>query len=171
MMKKIAVLIALMLLSNVAMARMYQWVDPDTRTTQLSGKPPSWYRSGETGPRILVYEKGQITDDTGISLSVKESDRLRQEAMIDAEQDRVAAMEKLQQARQQKATLDFQKHEEEVHADVVPATTEPQANTDAVAAAPEDTGPAAEELRALIEQYEKTKTQNAKELLDTTAPK
>src|SRR5690554_7481361 len=48
-------------------SRMYQWIDPDTQTTQLSGKPPTWYRSAEGGPRVLVFEKGLMVDDTGRS--------------------------------------------------------------------------------------------------------
>jgi len=28
-------------------AQMYQWTDPESGTTQLSGKPPAWYRSVE----------------------------------------------------------------------------------------------------------------------------
>lgn len=158
-------LIVLMQLSSVAMARMYQWVDPDTGTTQLSGKPPSWYRSGEPGPRIIVYDNGRIVDDTGIRLATEANDRLRQEALISVELDQAAAMEKLQQARQQKATLDFQNRDEEP-LEVIPEVPQQQPATDETSPAAE-TGPTAEELRALIDQYEQTRTRNAKDLVET----
>jgi hypothetical protein len=60
---------------------MYQWVDPDNGTTQLSGKPPVWYRSGENGPRIFVFDKGRVIDDTAIEVSAAERNRLRQQAL------------------------------------------------------------------------------------------
>lgn len=46
-----------------AVARMYQWVDPVTHSVQLSGTPPAWYRADD-GPRVLVYERGRVIDDT-----------------------------------------------------------------------------------------------------------
>ncbi len=164
-MKQIILLTVLLYFSNVAAARMYQWVDPDTGTTQLSGKPPSWYRSEETGPRVIVYDNGRVVDDTGINLSAEKAERLRQEALISIELDRAAAMEKLQQARQQKATLDFQNRGEEL-IEVIPGVQEAQQVTDDTAP-PVETGPTAEELRALIDQYEQTKTRNAKKLVET----
>ncbi len=64
---------------------MYQWTDPDTGTTQLSGKPPAWYRSGKVGPRIFVFEKGQIVDDTDIVLSDEHQALMRERAYSEAE--------------------------------------------------------------------------------------
>jgi hypothetical protein len=167
-MKKILLFVLLMQSAQIAYARMYQWVDPDTGTTQLSGKPPSWYRSEETGPRIIVYENGRIIDDTGINLSDAESEKLRQDALISVEADRQAAMEKLQQARQQKATLEFQGQAIQP-VEVIPEPIAEQAEP-VEEQAPVDTGPTAEELRALIDQYEQMKTQNARELVETAAP-
>jgi len=167
MMKQILLLIVLLQFSNIALARMYQWVDPDTGTTQLSGKPPTWYRSEEVGPRVIVYENGRIVDDTGIRLSASESESLRQQALISVEMDRASAMEKLQQARQQKATLDFLKRGEEP-IEVVPETPVEQPVEETVQ--PVDSGPTAEELRALIDQYEQMKTEDARQLLETGVP-
>ena len=167
-MKKILLLAILLHLSPAALARMYQWTDPDTGTTQLSGKPPTWYRSEQSGPRIIVYEKGRVIDDTGIKLSPAENDELRQEALISIEQDRQAALEKLQQARQQKAALEFQHRGE--HTEVIPEAVVPSAPPRAEQTPPPDTGPTAEQLRALIDQYEQMKTQNARELVETTTP-
>lgn len=44
--------------------KMYQWVDPNTGTVQLAGKPPPWFRSATPGPRVRVYEHGKVIDDT-----------------------------------------------------------------------------------------------------------
>ena len=79
---------------------MYQWVEPDTGTTQLSGKPPSWYRSDAGGPRVLVFEKGRLIDDTSIEVSSDAQLELRKRAFIKAEQDREAAREKLARSRE-----------------------------------------------------------------------
>jgi hypothetical protein len=166
--KKTLLFVLLMLSAQVVSARMYQWVDPDTGTTQLSGKPPSWYRSEETGPRVVVHDNGRIIDDTGISLSVSENERLRQDALISVETDRQAALEKIQQARQQKATLEFQDQARQP-LEVIPEPIEEQ-EIPAEGQAPVNTGPTAEELRALIDQYEQMKTQNARELVETAAP-
>lgn len=167
-MKKMLLLFVLTVSSSSVMARMYQWVDPDSGTTQLSGKPPSWYRSEEKGPRVIVYDNGRIVDDTGIKLTNAENEKLRQEALISVETDRTAALEKLQQARQQKATLDFQGQENEP-IEIVPepaaATEQTDASTDN-----KDAGPTAEELRELIDKYEKMKTEDARQLIETAAP-
>ncbi len=167
MMKKTLLFALLLPLSSVAVARMYQWVDPDTGTTQLSGKPPSWYRSEENGPRIIVYDNGRVVDDTAIKLSPSDSEDLRQEAMISVETDRQAALEKLQQARQQKALLEFQGRGDEP-IEVIPQPIVERAATEP--STPVDTGPTAEELRALIDQYEQMKTQDAKQLVESAAP-
>lgn len=45
-------------------APMYQWVDPQTGTVQLAGQPPPWFRRGEPGPRVRVFEHGKVIDDT-----------------------------------------------------------------------------------------------------------
>ena len=72
-------------------AQMYQWTDPESGTTQLSGKPPAWYRSVEGGPRVFVFNRGKIVDDTGIKISDEQRISLRTKAFINAEEDRIAA--------------------------------------------------------------------------------
>ena len=64
-----------------AAARMYQWQNPATGTTQLSGTPPTWYRSSEGGPRVYVFENNQLIDDTGIAVSAAQREALRAEAL------------------------------------------------------------------------------------------
>ena len=63
-----------------AAARMYQWQNPATGTTQLSGIPPTWYRTTEGGPRVFVFENNQLIDDTGIAVSAAQREALRAEA-------------------------------------------------------------------------------------------
>jgi len=168
-MKKIILFIILIQFTSITYARMYQWNDPDTGTTQLSGKPPAWYRSVDGGPRVFVFENGRLVDDTGINLSEQESDRLRQLALLRAEQDRQAAIAKLQQASQQRAILELQSRDTtEVETAIqVPVRDAPVIEQ----RAPEQpAGPSAEELRALIEQYEQLRTQDARQLVETVAP-
>jgi len=61
-------------------ARMYQWVDPGTGTTHWSGRPPSWYRGSQRGPRVLVFDRGRLIDDTARRVPVAERDVLRTQA-------------------------------------------------------------------------------------------
>jgi hypothetical protein len=96
----------LILLSFSVQARMYQWNDPDTGTTQLSGKPPAWYRSDQGGPRVIVFEKGTIIDDTSIRVSDDKREALRLEALLRVEGDREIARQKVMEAEQIKAKMD-----------------------------------------------------------------
>ena len=86
-----------------AEARMYQWVNPATGRSELSGAPPAWYRSG-SGPRVRVYENGNIIDDTAIVLSSEHARMLREAAF--AESDRIeqrAAVARLERLAAQRA--------------------------------------------------------------------
>lgn len=73
-------LLFLVLLAPLSQARMYQWVNTQSGSTQLSGKPPSWYRGLRNGPRVLVFEKGKIVDDTATQVPEWQRERLRAEA-------------------------------------------------------------------------------------------
>ncbi len=53
---------------------MYQWESTASGRVQLSGSAPPWYRSATQGPRVRVFENGQLIDDT--SRAVEESKRL-----------------------------------------------------------------------------------------------
>ncbi|MGQ0594638.1 MAG: hypothetical protein ACT4QB_18985 [Gammaproteobacteria bacterium] len=61
-------------------ARMYQWVDAGTGTTQMSGRPPAWYRGSQAGPRVLVFDDGRLIDDTARPVPDAERDDLRTQA-------------------------------------------------------------------------------------------
>ena len=75
-MRKILLTSALLLiLTGAAEARMYQWIDPASGTVQLSGVAPAWYRNVDNGPRVFVFDNGELIDDTAVQ--VPESQRLR----------------------------------------------------------------------------------------------
>jgi hypothetical protein len=158
-----------MILSLTVHARMYQWVDPDTSTTQLSGKPPYWYRNGELGPRVIVFDNGKVIDDTGIDVSVDENERLRQQALIIVEHDRLSALEKLRQSEIQKAAFGSDVEEEEVMDLLLdPVIEEREVNEDRQAEA--DDSEIEQQMRELLETYELLKTQNAKDLVESSTP-
>ena len=60
--------------AGVHAAKMYQWVDPTTGSVQLAGSPPPWYRSALEGPRVRVYEHGEVIDDTAYAAPAPASD-------------------------------------------------------------------------------------------------
>jgi len=160
-----------MILSLTAHARMYQWVDPDTSTTQLSGKPPYWYRNGELGPRVIVFDSGKVIDDTGIDVSEVENERLRQQALIIVEQDRLSALEKLRQSEIQKAAFgtDVEEEEEEVMDLILDPVIE-EREIDEGRQAEADDSEIEQQMRELLETYESLKTQNAKDLVESSTP-
>jgi hypothetical protein len=169
-MKKTLLFIALLSACiSASAARMYQWIDPDTNTTQLSGKPPHWYRTGEAGPRVLVFENGKAIDDTGIELSEVENTLLRQQALIIVEQDRQAAMQKLVESQRQKAVFDSEPEDEDLLEqtfDSLPREIPVEEdNPD-----PDEASAMAEQMRQLLEEYESLRTQNARELVEDEAP-
>ena len=110
---RITLLILFFLYTSFVDARMYQWVEPGVETTQLSGKPPAWYRSTAGGPRVFVFENGRLIDDTAIDVSDEVRQRLRQEAFIIAEEDRQKAMEKIAKANEMKEKFRDEESEEE----------------------------------------------------------
>jgi len=73
-------LMILVLLAPPSQARMYQWINAESGSTQLAGKPPSWYRGVGDGPRVIVFEKGKIVDDTSTQVPEWQRVRLRAEA-------------------------------------------------------------------------------------------
>ncbi len=80
-MRRVLVSVCIALMSiGPASARMYQWRNAATGTTQLSGTPPAWYRSDERGPRVYVFENNKLVDDTGITVSAEQRETLRSEA-------------------------------------------------------------------------------------------
>jgi|SaaInlStandDraft_2_1057019.scaffolds.fasta_scaffold106092_2 hypothetical protein len=83
------------------LARMYQWHEGANGTVQLSGEPPSWYRSGRVGPRVLVFDGGFLVDDTSIDVSVLRRVALRKHAFDEVEERRALAdLKALQEAEE-----------------------------------------------------------------------
>jgi hypothetical protein len=74
------ILAAVVIVPLPASARMYQWVDLGTGTTQWSGRPPAWYRGSQRGPRVLVFDGGRLIDDTARRVPDAERDVLRTQA-------------------------------------------------------------------------------------------
>jgi hypothetical protein len=77
---------------------MYQWLDGESGNVRLSGEPPSWYRSGERGPRVLVFEDGRLVDDTAINMPPEQRKAYREAAFLEVdlrrEQDAVKKLER-----------------------------------------------------------------------------
>jgi len=90
--------------TSVAQARMYQWVNPDQKNIQLSGIPPAWYRSGTVGPRVRVFNQGNLIDDTSIALPPTQREELRNAAFEEFQQRQQAeALRRLELAARRKA--------------------------------------------------------------------
>lgn len=100
------VLLCSLLVVTPASARMYEWVNPASGRVQLSGTPPTWYRSVTAGPRVRVFDDGALVDDTSIELSAGENGALREFAMAKAaERRQLEALRQLEVATQRQATL------------------------------------------------------------------
>jgi hypothetical protein len=66
--------------SGETQARMYQWLSHASGTVQLSGTAPAWYRSATPGPRVFVFDNGQLIDDTAVSVSEERRQVLQAQA-------------------------------------------------------------------------------------------
>jgi hypothetical protein len=170
-MLKIVFLFLLVCSANTS-ARMYQWIDPDSGSTQLSGSPPMWYRSAEGGPRVFVFDKSKVVDDTGINVSDEKREQLRQQAFLRAEEDKAGAREKLLQAKNQNATL-LQKTKMEDAAqersEPIEEITPPLPIEEAPQVTVEEDS-TQQQMKEIIEVWEKVKTEKAKGVLGTPGP-
>lgn len=165
------VFILFLIMVSAIEARMYQWTEPDTSTTQLSGKPPAWYRSVDGGPRVFVFDNGRLIDDTNVKVSEEVRQRMRQKAFILVEEDKQRAKEKITKARQLKQKYEQEKpkkteqenleelieSEKEIIDEIEPSQLEKQDS---------DKEPALDALRQLIDQWEKNQTESAKKILE-----
>ncbi len=100
-----AVLTVTICLAFPCVARVYQWTDPETGTAYMSGTPPAWYRTREGGPRVLVYDEGELVDDTEWQASREREKSLRQKALKELEERKLAE----EQRRQEEAAKAAQK--------------------------------------------------------------
>lgn len=161
------ILITLLVFSGSVSARMYQWVDPESGSTQLSGKPPMWYRSAEQGPRVFVFEKSRIIDDTGIEVSESEREKLRQQAFLQADEDRERAKQRLLEAKRLDAALKQkqagQQGEEELP--VLEDLVMEEEAEDVPPPPPSEKPSTTDQMRKLIEDWEKAQTDKARNVL------
>jgi hypothetical protein len=154
-------------------ARMYQWVEPGSETTQLSGKPPSWYRSAAGGPRVFVFDKGRLVDDTAIEVDDDVRHSMRQQAFMEAEEDRQIAKEKIAKAQELKNK--YKKVEPEKTVPVIEDTDDSVMDEDffseeTIEADQDDDSIINEEkmdnLRQIIADWEKAQTESAKQAIE-----
>jgi len=144
---------------------MYQWVDPDSGTTRFSGKPPVWYRSPDGGPRVFVFENNRIIDDTSILVTDAERDRLRQQAFLRAEEDREKAKEKLLQAKRLQAMSEQTDGQQETIPGDTLSSVVTTDQTAASAPVPATEEAVVNEMRMLIQEWEKKRAESARALL------
>ena len=170
---RILLLLILSFSSVIIEARMYQWVEPDVETTQLSGKPPVWYRSAEGGPRIFVFENGRLIDDTKMEVSDEVRQQLRQEAFILAEEDRQRAREKIAKANEMKQKFaKSDSEDEEVTDENIDEEESLELLTDHLfpkeeeVDGTEDNNQDLEELRKIIADWEASQSEDAKKVLE-----
>jgi hypothetical protein len=89
----------LLLISTAAGARMYQWLDPHSKSMQFSGVPPAWFRGLQSGPRVRVYDGGKLIDDTTIPLSLEDDRSMRDMAFRALEEEQqLEAIKRLERA-------------------------------------------------------------------------
>jgi hypothetical protein len=167
-MRKLMLSIALLaILTPVAEARMYQWTDIGSGNVQLSGSPPSWYRGAQGGPRTLVFDNGELVDDTAVQVPESQRIYLRDNAFGEDAGEEVAtaeevvkdelkaAMEKAQESGVdvEAVTSEFNQEQEELAAAVAPDAAEDLAGK--VAA-----------LKSLIEVWDQRQLDQARSILD-----
>ena len=168
----------------VAQARMYQWIDPDSGTTQLSGKPPVWYRSNEKGPRIIVIENGKVIDDTSIKVSDDVREILRQRAYMSVEENQSTALQKAKIAEKLKSGFESNQKNISTNVQQQEASGKTEILMDDTAEQPVEIAEPAtddeenmvtetgenevteEQMRARIQEWENQRTEEARKLLE-----
>jgi hypothetical protein len=166
--------IAIALLAVAAMpasARMYQWVNPQTGRTQLSGAPPAWYRSGGDGPRVFVFDNGRVIDDTARPVSDDQRQQLRDEAFRKADEEADSRKPKPPAAEATTDTAATTGDGELTVPPVLPAEQDFSAG-DAAAVAPAPTAATTvdddtlAQMKAIIEAHERQKAEAARQVLE-----
>ncbi len=164
------------ILTAPAVARMYQWTQPETGTVQMSGHPPAWYRAAAGGPRVLVFDNGELVDDTAITVPDAQRLVLRETAFAalgeepaaEAATDPAAASRDALEAAMEKAHdlgLDV-----EAVADEFSETRAAAAASDSGADAADDLAARVAELKALIDAFDQRQSDRARAVLGLEAP-
>ena len=170
----IRVILVSALFISSADARMYQWIDPDSGTTQLSGKPPAWYRGASGGPRVFVFDEGRLIDDTAVAVSDEVRQRMRQQSFVLAEEDRQEAQEKLVRSKELKEKfkdkdVELDSSESEVAVDELPELVETDIEYQLEQDQEQDssaTEEQMEQLKKIIADWEASQTESAKKVLE-----
>jgi uncharacterized membrane protein len=157
--------IILAVCAGLAEARMYQWSNAATGSIQLSGSPPAWYRSPSPGPRILVFDNGQLIDDTAVPVSEEQRRELRAEALGGRQESEFAEIS----AADESALHDALENAAQDGVDVSAVTEAFNAEQARVAEADEGAvEQTVAELKALLDAWDGRRLNEAKALLRDT---
>lgn len=182
-------LISLLFCTALVEARMYQWVNPITGSSQLSGKPPTWYRSEKGGPRVLVFDRNKLVDDTAVAvaeeqrlelqriafdqpLTEKEKRQQQQEAVANIEQRIKDLVESPDMAAYLTSQGAVDSPADKLVNDVKTnemGNVSAQADQDTAASKGESQDERVERLKALITAWETNQTESAKSIVESTA--
>jgi len=149
-------ILLLLLLSTAAGARMYQWQDPHSKSMQFSGVPPAWYRDAQSGPRVRVYEGGQLIDDTAIPLSLEDDRSMREIAFRALEKEQqLEAIKRLERAALREESRREQARREALNAQ---ASSEQSDTTEAAPEILQESLDADEvsKLKAILAEFDRT---------------
>ena len=140
-------------------------MDPNSGNVQLSGSPPAWYRGVHGGPRVLVFEGGELVDDTAKAVEEIERLSLRDAAFgglgaevgaaAIAEQQRDELKQALAKARE--SGIDIDAVAEEVEQE--------QAQLEAVVDGAEDLNAKVATLKSLIDAWDQRQLDDARSIL------
>lgn len=146
---------ALMVWGDAVEARMYQWINPASGRTQLSGKPPTWYRGKTEGPRVFVFENGRLIDDTAREVSETERQSLRTQAFERVGQQPIISKEELNTPQKTALPMDAPPAAQDTP-EAHPPSLKEQTPTTLI-----------ERLKKIIADWDKRKEEEAKRLLET----
>ena len=166
------VLALCVILTSSAAARMYQWTNPESGNVQFAGAPPAWYRSAHPGPRVLVFDNGELIDDTAVPVSDEQRLALRTTALGSASAEFAPAVNDSAEVLRDALA---KAHEAGVDIAAVNAEVEAEQAARAAAATQAADNPISEDaqanqLKALIEAFDQRRLDQARALLDLLPP-
>lgn len=165
-MAKIVVLAALFtVFSKPVDARMYQWLDAGSGNVQLSGSPPPWYRGQHQGPRVLVFDEGELVDDTARAVTESERTLLREEAFAGRGAETTPEFQAEARREELKEAL-AEAHESGIDIDAIAAeVVEEQAQQETAIDGAEDLGAKVATLKSLIDAWDQRQLDKARSIL------
>lgn len=154
-----ALVLSTMMMTDVRADRLYQWVNPATGLPQLSGAPPSWYRSPQGGPRVLVFDNGALIDDTALRIRDELALRMRDEAFAQNDDRRKQIAARLEETRKREVEK-LERAARPKKPRRSPVTTE-EANEDdepALGALEQFGSDTIEKLKSIISEFDRSET-------------